>query len=339
MDTPNNATQQIVPENIPMTGDQIAAELEKEGIKSQEGPMNDDLQPATPATPKQGEKRTESGKEQVYDGKEWKEYVPPKQGETRETEPGKWEAYDGKEWKPSAAPVTPWKDGGKEYTPEQLREAIKSHNDFHALMSGVKQKSKDVAKIEATLDPAFKLVEVIGKDKELSEALRSALEASGDPEAAKLLDAFLSLKKSGMPDPRDEEYTEREKKVAEREARIHYADVMEKLTKDNKFTPEERKEFENYLADYYSRLETEEGLAFKEPDELYLLSPLYRKKIEADATAKAEQKAAEKAKKEKEAADLEKNNPPKSQIGAGGEVADDDWNKVKANIEATAPQN
>ncbi|MFH1740326.1 MAG: hypothetical protein ABIH23_15060 [bacterium] len=321
-----------------VTGDSMAAELEKEGVVSLPGePTEQATEPATTtAIPKEGDKRTEDGKEQVFDGKEWKEPVVPKEGETRQTG-DKWELFDGKEWKPTTAPVTPWKDGEKEYTPEQLREAIKSHNDFHALMSGVKQKSKDVAKIEAALDPAFKLTELLAKDSSMSSALRDALEAAGGEEAAKLLDQFLALKKSGLQDPREQEFAEREKVIAEKEATIHYNEVIKKMTKDNKFTPEELKEFEDFIANYYTRMEAE-NLPFLEPEDLYVKSPLYRKKIEAETLAKAEKIAAEKAKKEKEAADLEKNNPPKTQIGAGGEVKEDDWESVKKNIEATAPQ-
>jgi hypothetical protein len=339
------------------TGADVVKQLESEGIKPNPGtgpdpaapaaPGPDAAKPVTPVDPKQGDKRTEAGKELVYDGKVWAEVPPTKPGETRQTADGKYEAFDGKDWKPTAAPVTPWKDGKKEYTPDQLRKALKDSTDLHAALSSVKKKQGEFAKVEAALTPIFELAKLIATDSldekgnykpgSNGEQLRNQIAALYGDEAATKLDALAKMQKFGIEDPREQEFADRDAALNAREAELHYDDVMKKLIGENSFTADEGKEFDEFCRDYYTKMETDDTLPFREPEELYLLSPLYKKKIEAAATAKAEKEAADKQKLADEAARLKNNQPPTQQVGSGQQQEELTYEQLKNNILATVP--
>ena len=261
-----------------------------------------------------------------------------KAGDTRQTEKGEYEAFDGKDWKAAPAPMVPWKDGEKEYHPDQLRKALEVAENLHKFEATVRNKSKDIAAIERSLDPMFKLAESLsGKSEALAELREVVADAYGE-DTAKLLDAISGIKKSELKDPREEEYSQREAALQAREDNLMYLDKMDKLQSEHKLTDSERNEFDTFCGEYYERMGNNESLPFLEPEDLFVKSPLYEKKIEERIRTKAETEAAAKKKREDEAAELKKRSSPKPSVGAGLEMQPSSWEDLMAHIKATVPE-
>ena len=117
-----------------------------------------------------------------------------------------------------------------------------------------------------------------------------------------------------------------------------YLDKMDKLQSEHKLTDSERNEFDTFCGEYYERMGNNESLPFLEPEDLFVKSPLYEKKIEERIRTKAETEAAAKKKREDEAAELKKRSSPKPSVGAGLEMQPSSWEDLMAHIKATVPE-
>lgn len=295
------------------TGADMVAKLEAQGIKPQDGPAMDGT-PAQPAGPQPKPAGSEQG-----------------------------------------ATIQAWKDGETEYTPEQLREALGTHKRVRDFDVANTNRAKELAKIEAALDgkdfSLFRMTERLTKDSlddkgKIKEGSRAAevLDAiraiAGDDEAADF-EKLLSLKKSGLVDPREAELSRREAELNAHKVESEFNKSIEKLIGDNKLTPEEESEFVQFYADYLDKVEKDPqnpDLPWLTPEKAFMQSPLRDKKIAEKAKAEAIKEAEEKRQREDAAKAARDNNPPKTAAGAAGESKPKTRAEIIQRLAETVPQ-
>jgi len=206
--------------------------------------------------------------------------------------------------KPAApATTTPqeYEIDGAKYTPDQIKEALKTHKDIHTFRSNLTSEKKELASITRAIDPVFSLVDAMAKNPEAAKDLRNQIEAQLGEEAAKSFDATIALKRAELKDPREAEFQQRQIELDQRQFDMDYAEEKKSLMRA-RGTEGEEGYMPGLTEDEIAKVEDFADETLKKDREInpkaaaltleraYLLSPLYQQKLResADAYVKAE---------------------------------------------------
>jgi len=252
-----------------------------------------------------------------------------KSGETDENDGQGKEVKETEEGKKKEEATAAWKDGDKEYTPDEIREALDAKNRITKMLSAHMNRTNTLSTMRKALEQTVAFSDALRKD-----ALDEAGEVNPDSTAGQLIDALREQGKDAeadalekavkappvgeFEDPREQEIEALRQENERLKLRDRVEANRETFKSENKLTEENMKEIENIGTEYFLKScpQDEDGNPdLEKAQEMNLRAMPYAEAKELWEGRQARKQLEQSGKK---AAELPDTQPPQKKAAAAG---------------------